>query len=413
MSDGTDGTINDDKVAEAIIDEAKKKLNGAANAAPIKMLHYDDIQKPLDVPWRVKDFIPSAAIVLIVGESGCGKTFLVMDLSLHIASGQPWFGRKTKQGRVVYIAAEAGTWISNRIIAWKREKGCDLESSVDFSVVISPVDLCDLKKDDVGRLVAAIGSADVVIVDTVSRALAGGNENAPEDMGAFVTALDQLRDKLGCAVIAVHHLGKDASRGGRGHSLLHCAVDTEIEVELRGVELDTTAALVTKQREGPAGTEVACRIRQVVLGDDQDGHPITSCVIDPLDYVPVKKPKEQLKGQNKLALELLEQAIKEKGEEIDFGGQVEVAAVRLETWKEYMEKNGTFGEKDTFRSAWRRILITLEKNHIQIKDEPPVNKERRGWVCVTVPVGAPQPGAKVVNDAPGAAVVDDDYKCPF
>jgi hypothetical protein len=142
---------------------------------------------------------------------------------------------------VVYVAAEAGRSIGNRIAAFAEAKwdGC---SEVAFSVVTSPVDLCHLGRDggDVERLIAAIGEADVVVIDTVSRALAGGNENAPDDMGRFVNALDRLREALGATIIAVHHIGKDASRGGRGHSLLHCAVDTEILVEKRdGVSVAT------------------------------------------------------------------------------------------------------------------------------------------------------------------------------
>jgi RecA-family ATPase len=49
--------------------------------------------------------------------------------------------------------------------------------------------------------------------------MAGGNENAPDDMGALVRNIDRLRAETGAAVLLVHHTGKDTSRGARGHSL--------------------------------------------------------------------------------------------------------------------------------------------------------------------------------------------------
>ena len=192
------------------------------------------LESELKTKSMVKSQLDSTAIALIFGESGCGKTFFALDLALHIAGGLEWFGRRVTKGRVVYVATEAGRSIRNRVAAFAQEKASD-QTEFDFVAVVSPIDLCHLggKEDDVDRLIAAVGSADLIVIDTVGRALAGGNENGPDDMGSFVTAIDRLREKLNCAVIAVHHVGKNASLGGRGHSLLHCAVDTEIRIERR------------------------------------------------------------------------------------------------------------------------------------------------------------------------------------
>ena len=80
----------------------------------------------------------------------------------------------------------------------------------------------------------------------MSRALAGGNENAPDDMGAFVTNIDKIRHALNTHLCIVHHSGKDRARGARGHSLLRAGTDAELEV------VKTTAlsgqVITTKQR---------------------------------------------------------------------------------------------------------------------------------------------------------------------
>src|SRR5436305_1689464 len=94
-----------------------------------------------------------------------------------------------------------------------------------------------------------LGPLALVEIDTVSRALAGGDENSAADMGSLVRSLDSLRDRLGCHVSAIHHLGKDAARGPRGHSLLKAAVDTAIEVSRDPASRISTGSIV-KRRDG-------------------------------------------------------------------------------------------------------------------------------------------------------------------
>lgn len=340
------------------------KPNGHDTGKTVELIPFADLLKPdLETRSLVKGLLNAAAVALIFGESGCGKTFFTLDLALHIAGGLDWFGRRITRGRVVYVAAEAGRSIRNRVAAFAQER-CSDQSEIDFAAVVSPVDLCHLgKSDDVARLIAAIGSAQLVVIDTVSRALAGGNENAPDDMGAFVNALDLIRDKLGCAIIAVHHIGKDASRGGRGHSLLHCAVDTEIEVQRR--EGDVCVATVTKQRDGPSGGEIAFKLRQVELGEDQDGDPVTSCVTEPSDFTPPPKIKT-VTGAAQKALEMLNLALTAKGELLPFG-DIECHAVKVEVWREHLEKSGELGTGAKFRNAWKRAQEKLQKDgHVVI-----------------------------------------------
>jgi RecA-family ATPase len=38
---------------------------------------------------------------LLRGEAGCGKTFLALDIGLHVAAGGDWFGRWVAPGGVV------------------------------------------------------------------------------------------------------------------------------------------------------------------------------------------------------------------------------------------------------------------------------------------------------------------------
>jgi hypothetical protein len=111
-----------------------------------------------------------------------------------------------------------------------------------------------------------------VVVDTLSRAIAGGDENSSIDMGRVVAAADRIRAETGAHFTFVHHTGKDALRGARGHSLLRAATDTEIE---------TTAKLmsVTKQRDLEGGLAVGFQLVDQEIGRDHEGKLAKSAVV--------------------------------------------------------------------------------------------------------------------------------------
>jgi hypothetical protein len=102
-------------------------------------------------------------------------------------------------------------------------------------------------------------------------------------------------------------------RGSRGHSLLRCAVDTEIEVVRSGASGIAIAA-VTKQRDGPTEGSVSFKLRRIELGDNNDGEPVTSCVIEATDApVEVRNSKQRLTAAAKIALNTLRKAVAEAG----------------------------------------------------------------------------------------------------
>jgi hypothetical protein len=324
-----------------------------------------DLIPRLDGRPLIRGLLEREQISVMPGERGCGKTFLALDLGLHIAAGRDWCGRRVTQGPVVYVAAEAGAGIANRVAAWRQESGI---AELPFAAVTSPVDLCHADSGDLDRLIAAIRAAYLaadpvlVIIDTVSRVLAGGNENAPDDMGALVRSLDRLRDELHCHVLAVHHVGKDKSRGSRGHSLLSCAVDTEIEV-VRDDETGISTATVTKQRDGPTEGSVTFKLRGVELGINDDGDPVTSCVVEPaLGTKPVAPKTAPLRGVARVGLDQLRNCMVDHSANIPPSTHVPVGArgVTLDLWRSFLEKAGVINPEGNSREQFKRIRVTLQ-----------------------------------------------------
>src|SRR5215471_8152978 len=55
----------------------------------------------------------------------------------------------------------------------------------------------------------------LIVIDTISRALAGGDENSPKDMGAIVAATSRLQETQ-AHILWVHHMPQDGAERLRG-----------------------------------------------------------------------------------------------------------------------------------------------------------------------------------------------------
>ena len=235
-----------------------------------------DITPALDHVALVENYLDQGAMSVLYGESNTGKTFVAMDIAYHIASGKEWNGHRVTQGAVLYVAAEGGKSAENRIEALKRHFG-----TPDFPLYLVPCSVDLLRPDaDTKPLIQLLQQATtaegvtirMIVVDTLSRAIAGGNENSPDDMGAFVRNVDRVRSAANAHLMVVHHSGKDKAKGARGHSLLRAATDTEIEIA------DGTLA-VTKQRDMEMTKPSAFELKQIDLGKNHYNKPVTSCVV--------------------------------------------------------------------------------------------------------------------------------------
>jgi hypothetical protein len=229
--------------------------------------------------FLVDDLLERHAVSCLYGPSNVGKTFVMLDLALHVGAGKPWNGHETKKGAVIYVAAEGTRGIHKRIASWERHQGVDL-SDVWFSSRPSPIDLLSEDGDTKSFIDAVLAEAatwgegvkpSLIVIDTLSRALAGGDENSSVDMGAFVKHIDRIKTATGAHIAIVHHSGKDAARGMRGWSGMRAAIDTEMEVQ-DGV-LSTT-----KQRDGEKLEDQPFVLSDVVLGEDRRGKPVKSAV---------------------------------------------------------------------------------------------------------------------------------------
>lgn len=235
-------------------------------------------RKPMQ--WMVRGLLPRAALAVVYGQSTAGKTFFALDLALAITRGVEWRGKRVSKGRGVYIVAEGTEGFRNRVQAYCEYHGID-PASLDIVVLPAAPQMMD--KAQVKELILdlqTLGRLDFIVIDTYARVMVGGNENDAADTGVMVDHCARLHRHTGALVIVIHHAGKDANSGARGSSVLKAAADVEIEV-IRTKEY--RAARVAKMKDGDDSGEFRFQLPIVELGENEDGDPITSCVVSHLE----------------------------------------------------------------------------------------------------------------------------------
>jgi|LakMenEpi03Aug12_release.lakeMendotaPanAssembly.Ray.scaffolds.fasta_scaffold23166_5 hypothetical protein len=233
--------------------------------------------------WLLKGLLPKTGLCVVYGSPGSGKSFAVLSLALHVASGRDFAGcRASRKGGVVYVSAEAGEGFKRRAIAARDEMG--LHDDTPFGLITTAPDL-GRSDGDAQILVEQIREQTqlagwipgCIIIDTAARVMPGQDENSSRDMGALIRNCDLLAKQFDALVCLVHHSGKVADAGMRGSSALLGAADTVIAIS--SDEAGTRTARIEKQKDGEDGHAFTFRLQSVTLATDDDGDPVTSCVV--------------------------------------------------------------------------------------------------------------------------------------
>lgn len=252
-----------------------------APVGPVRKLHFpllspEQFMKRKPMSWLVRGILPRAAMAVVFGASGAGKTFFVWDLVASIVRGADWCGRRVTKGKGVYIVAEGAEGFRSRVQAYCEFHGVD---PTELDIVIIPAAPALMDKAQVIELIKdlqTLGPLDFVVVDTYARTMVGGNENDAKDTSTMVSHCARIHKHTGALVILVHHSGKDPTTGARGSSVLKAAADVEIEV-VRTREY--RAAKVAKMKDGDDSGEFRFTLPVLELGENEDGDTITSCVV--------------------------------------------------------------------------------------------------------------------------------------
>ena len=350
----------------------------------INIEHWDSIQDE-PVKWMIDKVLPVGSFSALFGPPGSFKSFIALDIAEAIATGRTWMGNEvTESGAVLYLCGEGFGGVGARIKAIKQHHGTEdgapiyvirhqlnLRSSVeDFNALMIAVE----------NLVTELGiDFKLIIIDTLARAFGGGNENDSSDMGSFISSCGRIQQIIqDCALMILHHSGKDATKGLRGHSSLLGAVDTELEL-IRFEDSMKGIIRTAKQKDGEDGTRIGFEMVKVELappaGSLQIGEPVTSLAVQASEigeYEGNKKTGKSNAGSGKnqrMEMQCLLNVIKRSGI-LKYIESTQRNVVSLEDWRaELWSKMGcTDEDKSSFKMAWKRAkerLVDSEQGGIR------------------------------------------------
>lgn len=307
-----------------VLDDAKVEIGRIADqrriggSSRVQMLDLAELRAAsMAVGWLVKHVVPSDSIGMMYGGSGTFKSFIALDMALHVAHGLPWMGRRTEQGAVLYIAAEGGAGLWGRIEAWHKQRNLRWEDiRTTFRVVPVALDLTN----DAWRVVEVAQSFGIsfalVISDTFSQTF-GGDENKANEVAAYFRELGtRWRALWHCSVLIIHHTGHAATERPRGSSVMRANLDY-----MMGVFRDEQEMMATltcgKQKDGEAFKDSMFSLSVQQLRNDADNDPVTSLVArhlsksEDVQRAMAAERKAGRGGHNQLLLSLVENGMPE------------------------------------------------------------------------------------------------------
>lgn len=324
--------------------------------------------------WIVRQVIPEASFFCILGQPGSFKSFVALDLCLAVATGTAFQGQPVRQGSVLYVCAEGAGGFAARMRAWQKGRGIAIPRS--FKVVPGTVPLTS--PDAVRAFIQQVREQfpdetfTLVVFDTLSRSMPGGDENSPVDMTTAIASAGMVQQALACCTGVVHH-GTKADGSIRGHSSLPGALDTIIRVMSEGGVVTVKSE---KQKDGEPFPMLTLKPIIIDLDlppdvaagpDDNDDLVLiasrTSVILDPLDARERQRFEEErrrvkLTANQRAAAKALYKA----------------AGAGGATWTEWWKATGwDWGDRERLRT----VRISLLKRDLIREESPPEGGEER------------------------------------
>lgn len=339
---------DDDRVDGPAREKEKNKL--------FKLVRAGDMEaRPPD--YLIRDLLETSTLASLFGDPGGGKSFMALHMACCVATGTPFFGAAVKQGPVIYLAGEGHGGLSRRWRAWECETGQNLQ---DTPLLFSTAAARFLDKDHAKAVAAAVdeiartdGTPRLIVVDTLARSFAGGDENSTKDMSEFVAALDNLKARYaGCTVLVVHHSGIGDKNRGRGSGALKGGLDAEYRVEKKDAAIVLTPI---KTKDAPIGDPTHYQLKDVVLGVDDEGKNYGSAVLVATAR-PQKAKGKKMTENAELALATFHEARRQTGQVDD----VSALGLHVDDWREVFYKRHTGDTLHSKKLAFQRARKEMQ-----------------------------------------------------
>lgn len=193
-----------------------------------KVLPIIDISKGRKLASISRDFVlpglPAGKLAVMSAPGGTGKSFLLLEMALSVASGEPIVAGIVPDaaGPVRYVSFEEDeTDIHNRLVALFQTFPISPPVETFFPSALEGENLPLLKNGEkneeaVEYLEGICEGMRLVILDPLSR-LHSADENSNSEMKKLMQVLISTAKKTRCAIIVAHHTSKNAVLSGQGN----------------------------------------------------------------------------------------------------------------------------------------------------------------------------------------------------
>ena len=213
--------------------------------------------------WLVESLWGAQAVGFIAGPPKVGKSWLVVDLAVSVASGTCALGRFAvpQPGPVVMFPAEDGpSAIRTRVEGLALARGLDLKALSLFIVTAEKLKLDDpLDRQQLEGLLEE-RRPKLLVLDPLVR-LHSGDENHAGHVSEVLGYLRALQRRFEVAIIVTHHVSKKAhahpGQGLRGSGDLHAWGDSNLYLQRRK---DGTVEAALEHRFAPSGEPLLLRL---------------------------------------------------------------------------------------------------------------------------------------------------------
>lgn len=168
-----------------------------------KKLEFINSVEIMNMPMKKQQFIVDGMIYpgihILSGDPKIGKSWMMLDVCLAVAKGENFLGRKTEKGQVVYMALE-DTFVSlqSRMYELTDEPSENLVFSLIANIIGSGLE------EDLQECKNKFPNLKMVVIDTLQKIRNTIDTKYGADYREL-SVLKSLADRLGIAVILVHH----------------------------------------------------------------------------------------------------------------------------------------------------------------------------------------------------------------
>ena len=198
--------------------------------------------------WIIDSLLPEG-LTLLCGSPKAGKSWLSLDIALHVASGQAFWGHKTTAGKVLLFALEDGERRLKRRLEMLIANHEELSPALIYPCFSVPP-LESGFASGLEKQLQDFGSGEkvsLVIVDTLGKVREPSRLDGYQRDYQQVAALKAIADKHHIAVLVVHHL-----LSGKACTIL-VGPHTEVVVAQFFKILSTTGNVLLLHAEGDRG----------------------------------------------------------------------------------------------------------------------------------------------------------------